>query len=155
MDLIRSQKPAASGPGEARHKTMNEYELKINMIAQEMIEFSEGISWFDSLQKDDQKSVLDSLYQFCHQVHPRRDEIDEAIERSQLKKTYTPCVLIKKEGYYQRLKQIVELPSDEYLKSFQLLVVLLGIADKRRRATDCINGCSHEWHNIKIYTKLK
>jgi Family of unknown function (DUF5958) len=88
---------------------MNEYELKINMIAQEMIEFSEGISWFDSLQKDDQKSVLDSLYQFCHQVHPRRDEIDEAIERSQLKKTYTPCVLIKKEGYYQRLKQIVKM----------------------------------------------
>jgi uncharacterized protein DUF5958 len=82
-------------------------------------------------------------------------EINEAIERSQLKETYTPYVLIKKEGYYQRLEQIAELPSDEYLKSFRLLVVLLGIADKRRRATDCENGCSHEWHNIKFNVGLR
>jgi hypothetical protein len=119
---------------------MNEYELKINMIAQEMIEFSEGISWFSSLQKDNQKSVLDSLCKFCYQVHPRRDEIDEEIEMSQL----------KKEGYYQRLKQIVDIPPCEDLKSFQLLAVFLGIADKRRRSTECINGRIHEWNNIKI-----
>ena len=45
---------------------MNEYELKINMIAQEMIEFSEGISWFNSLQKDAQIRPLTAYMRLLH-----------------------------------------------------------------------------------------
>ncbi|WP_327739315.1 DUF5958 family protein [Streptomyces nojiriensis] len=44
--------------------------------------------------------------------------------------------------------KIINLPQDERVKSFRLLVALLGVADKRRRERFCADWCGHAWHRL-------
>lgn len=127
---------------------MKPTDLQINKIAQGIIEFRDGIDWFVGCKRKSKKEILQSLSCFLAQVHPTRDEVCAGIELSVLKPTYTPCVLIMKKPFKEALGKILMLPESEWEKSFILLISILGIADKRRRETDCCNGCTHEWHNL-------
>lgn len=44
---------------------------------------------------------------------------------------------------------VLNLPQDERIKAFRLLVALLSVADERRRARFCADGCSHTWHHLE------
>jgi len=81
---------------------MNEIEIKINKIAQDFIEINSGIQWFEEQDSSEKKKIIRTLNLFIQQSHPRRDEIDAAIQDSGLKETFTPCVIIKK----SRLKRL-------------------------------------------------
>lgn len=128
---------------------MNEIELTINQIAQEFLSIKTGLSWFDRhTEINNGEAVLLKISNFIQQAHPRPNEIDEAIETSELNPTLTPCVILKSKPLNEALNKIVHLPKNEQLKSFKLLIKLFSIADKRRRDTECKDGCQHEWHNI-------
>ena len=49
----------------------------------------------------------------------------------------------------EQLAKIINLPPDERVKAFRLLVALLGVADDRRRRRFCADGCGHAWHHLK------
>src|SRR5690606_34604235 len=119
-------------------------DIKINLAAQGRILQSELLEWFGQLSGERRIEVLNRVGYFCLQSHPKEDEINAAIERSGLKSGYTPCVLLRKEPFKVAVNKITALPTSEHIKSFLLLISLLGIADARRRKTECLNGCTHE-----------
>ena len=128
---------------------MNQTELQINKIAQGIIKFGDGINWFEVCDLKSKKEILQSLSYFLAQAHPSRKEVANGIKLSGLKPSYTPCVLMTEKPFNEALKIIRNLPENESKKSFILWLSILSIADKRRRETDCSNGCTHEWHNLE------
>ena len=127
---------------------MTEHELQINKIAQGLIDVQSGVEWFVSKSEENQKEILRSFQLILRQSHPRTNEISEGIKLSGLKPTYTPCVIMLKKTFAEACNNIQSLPHKENLKSFTLWLSIFSLADSRRRATDCKNGCTHEWHNI-------
>lgn len=128
---------------------MNKTELQINKISQGIISLKDGINWFDTCELKIKMDVLQSLSAFLTQAHPARKEIENGIKQSGLKPTYTPCVLMIDKLFKEAISKIKNLPENEWQKAFILWVTILSIADKRRRETDFLNGCTHEWHYIE------
>jgi len=128
---------------------MNQTDLQINKIAHGFVKLRDGIDWFNTFDLKSKKEILQSLSNFLSQAHPTRKEVDDGIKLSGLKPSYTPCALLAKKPFNDAMKIIRSLPENEWEKSFILCIAILSIADKRRRETDCLNGCSHEWHNIE------
>ncbi len=128
---------------------MNQTDLQINKIAQGFVKLQDGIDWFNAFDVKSKKGILQSISYFLSQAHPTRNEVDDGIKLSGLKPSYTPCVLLAKKPFNDAMKIIGSLPENEWEKSFILWISILSIADKRRRETDCLNGCTHEWHNIE------
>jgi hypothetical protein len=104
---------------------------------------AEGVEWFEGLSEDDRRKVLRALVLFCGQARACEDDVPESIARSDLRPTHTPAVMLTKWRFGME-----GLPAYELTKSFRLLVALLSIADTRRRALHCADGCGHEWHNL-------
>jgi Family of unknown function (DUF5958) len=121
----------------------------LNRIAQDRLPFADAVRWFESLAAGEQESWLKTIAFMCHQAHPRRDEIDNAMALAELKLTFTPCVMLQKAAQPEyALQAIASLPKDEHQKAFRLIFALYCISDTRRRETQCKNGCYHEWHNF-------
>lgn len=124
-------------------------ELQLNRIAQGQVSDSEGCSWFESQQQELQAQTLGLLAGLCQQSHPLAMDVPQAIERAGLKQSFTPCVLLEQAIRPElALSRIIALPVAEYEKAFRLLIALFSIADTRRRATHCKEGCTHTWHNL-------
>ena len=101
----------------------------INKIVQSIVPLEEGVDWFQSASEDKQLEILRGLYNFSIQAGDWDGDADEAIKKSKLKPTYTPCVLLRKGRLSAQLTKIVNLPTNERLKSFKLLLALFEIAD--------------------------
>ncbi|MCG8336264.1 MAG: DUF5958 family protein [Proteobacteria bacterium] len=127
---------------------MNEIQIKLNKIAQDIITLDSGIVWFESYEKNEKLQILHFIALMISQSHPRPEEVDIALKQSGLKETFTPCVLVREKTLKEALTGILELPENEYRKSFILCINIFKVADERRRNTECKNGCSHWWHNL-------
>jgi hypothetical protein len=126
-------------------RTLNALEVKVNKIAQEKISMEEAEKWFKKSNNIKKKEILKVLKLCLHQSHPSHEEIERGIKESGLKETYTPCVLMKKKkNLNEAIFKTYSLPEKEWMKTFALWIKIFSIADKRRRETDCKNGCSHE-----------
>jgi len=128
------------------------HELQLNRIAQGLVSVPEGIAWFEALAPDEQQSVLRILAYITSQSHPLSAEVEVAIGQALLKPTLTPCVMVLKAPLPETgCQKLPALPSDEWVKSFRLMIALFSLADRRRRETSCRSGCTHEWHNLANY----
>jgi hypothetical protein len=127
---------------------MNDIEIQLNKIAQGIVSVQSGIDWFDTFDLNEKKVILHTLGYILTQSRPTIDEITNGIEKSKLKTTYTPCVLMLKKPFKEAIAIIQNLPENEGEKSFILWLSIFSIADKRRRNTVCSDGCYHEWHNL-------
>jgi hypothetical protein len=124
--------------------------LKLNQIAQGFLPWSVGVSWFTGLSSSERASVLRDLAYIASQAHPLAGEVEHAIDAAGLKRTFTPCVLVSKARAPEKaFHKVLSLPEAEWEKSFRLLLGLLSVADARRRASQCAEGCSHEWHQLR------
>ena len=121
--------------------------IRLNQYAQGIKSIQDAKVWFSSIESNRQLEILRELSNLGLQAGARETDIPEAIINSGLKSTYTPCVLLSRKGMSIQLSKVLGLPTNEYLKSFLLLMALFSIADKRRRNTICKDGCSHWWHN--------
>lgn len=127
---------------------MTQNDLKISLYAQDKLSRIGISNWFGSLDKNTKSDTLNKLYWFIINAKPSIEEIDSSISNSNLKRTYTPIVLILKEQINISIPKILDLPESEWDKSFILLLEIFKTADSRRRNNDCKGKCSHEWHNI-------
>jgi hypothetical protein len=127
---------------------MNDIELHLNKIAQGLISIQSGVDWFNSFDLNEKNEVLESLSYILMQSHPTIGEIADGIEKSKLKPTYTPCVLMLKKPFKEAIAKIRNIPENEWERTFILWLSIFSIADKRRRETICSDGCYHEWHNL-------
>lgn len=125
-------------------------DLLLNQVAQGVVSLAAGFEWFLEHPVERRQRVLRVLADMVYQTHPTHEDVQKAIQEAGLKPTYTPCVLILKANtdrqLYQRAWQISELPEAEHQKGFLLLMRLLGVADQRRRETECRGECTHWWH---------
>lgn len=123
-------------------------EIAINRIAQGIEPLDRGIQWFHSLTSERQLEILRYTVGMISHAHPREDEIHMATNTVDLKLTCTPLVLLslKNKPISERLGKIVQLPKEEYSKSFRVLLRILSISDGRRRNMSCKGSCTHWWH---------
>jgi hypothetical protein len=118
----------------------------LNCLAQDIRPMEEGKAWFEKLPFEKQLEILREISVYAQQAGLRESDVQNAIAKSGLKATYTPCILASKEKLKIQLAKILDLPRVEYLRSFVLLLSLFSVADERRRNNQCKNGCSHWWH---------
>ncbi|MFJ8490508.1 DUF5958 family protein [Streptomyces sp. NPDC094038] len=104
---------------------------------------AEGAARFAGRPEDEPRLVARALVQFCVQARATESDVPEAIARSGIRPTYTPTVMLTR----WRLN-MARLPSYDLPRAFRLLVALLAVADTRRRARDCVEGCRHAWHHL-------
>lgn len=122
---------------------MYTHEVILNELAQGLRSVDAGVEWFKGLSEGDQRKVVHALVLFCGQARAREEDVPESIARSGIRPTHTPAVMLTKWRFGMEA-----LPAYELTKSFRLLVALFSIADIRRRALHCADGCGHAWHNL-------
>ncbi|MFF7551261.1 DUF5958 family protein [Streptomyces canus] len=132
---------------------MDERAVVLNRLAQGIRPLDRGVDWFESLAGAEQFEVLRDLAGFCIQARALIEDGSESIRRAGIRSTHTPAVLITRGHLTEQLTKIINLPQDERVKAFRLLVALLGVADERRRARFCANGCGHAWHHLGTGTE--
>ncbi|MFI2211569.1 DUF5958 family protein [Streptomyces sp. NPDC020141] len=125
---------------------MNERAVMLNRLAQGLCPLDLGVEWYESLDAVEQSEVLRDLAEFCIQARVLTEDGPESISRAGIRPTHTPAVLIVRGRLAEQLTKIVNLPRNERVKAFRLLIALLGVADERRRARYCADGCTHAWH---------
>lgn len=128
---------------------MKKEEILVNLYAQSKIGKEQLLSWFECKSDSEQKQLLTSLIWFIENTHPSESEVSEGLAESGIKLTMTPAVLLTNNSLKVASDKILNLPENEYLKSFVALVSIFKVADSRRRETECKGHCSHEWHNIE------
>lgn len=120
-----------------------ELDIKINQLGQNLLSKSDGESWFKTLSIDYQKVVQQRIVYFTLQMGGTQKDIEEAIDLSGLKRTFTPCQLLlncamKTKGtknFSSILNKIIHLPLNERLKSFNLLLSLFRVVYRKKRNT--------------------
>ena len=119
--------------------------IMLNRLAQGHVSVRYGVEWFSDHSEVDQREILRLLVHASLQSGATAADVPAAIERAELKRTFTPCVQLLKGQLNIQLSKVVRLPMQELEKSFKLLLSLLAISDRRRREK-CGNKCSHWWH---------
>ena len=131
---------------------MDERTIGLNELAQGLRPLGQGVEWFEDLATDEQFEVLRDLSGFCIQARATVDDGPESVRLAGIRPTHTPAVLIARGQLPGQLEKIINLPQDERVKAFRLLVALLGVADMRRRERTCADGCTHAWHQLAAGT---
>ncbi|MCD0484894.1 DUF5958 family protein [Streptacidiphilus sp. ASG 303] len=121
----------------------------LNELAQGIRPLAQGLGWFEDLADAERFEVLRDLAAFCIQARATSDDGPESIRRAGIRPTHTPAVLVTRGRLAEQLAKIINLPQDEQVKAFRLLVALLGVADDRRRLRFCAGGCGHAWHHLR------
>lgn len=131
-----------------------ELEICLNQIAQEVVPPDEALQWFNNFEHDEQMGMFQILLFINLQAGALADDADQAVSRSGLRPTFTPCVLLYKAqrmqphsqpALQQVLWKIANLPANEKEKSLHLFVALFQVADARRRER-CFQPERHWWH---------
>lgn len=109
-----------------------EQEIMLNKYGQAIIIHEPLVSSFIEMNTSEQSSFMNDFLFVIMQSKPSNEDIENAIRASGLKSTFTPCTLLKKGVDNNNLKKIIQLPENEKLKSFRLLLELYKIAYQRR-----------------------
>ncbi len=107
-------------------------EILINQYAQELVSINLLVDWFTMLEGDKKRERLNDLIHLIIQSKANNDDASIAINKSGLKTSFTPCVLLQKGVTNDNLYRIVKLPDNELNKVFNLFISLFSIAYKRR-----------------------
>ena len=128
---------------------MRDRELRINKLAQELEPVENGLSWFRENTQDERQKIMHSLDLCIFQSHPTKEDIQKGIDKSGLKETFSPCVLVLKKPFNHARKKALDMRGLDQERAFELFLNIFSVADQRRRETQCISGCSHDWHNLQ------
>ena len=91
-----------------------EHEILINQYGQDLLSLEELMQTsFLNLSNEYQRTYLKDVVNLIIQSKPQDEDVPLAIQMSQLKETYTPCVLIRKGISYAILSQRASLPNNE------------------------------------------
>lgn len=126
----------------------NDISRKLNDWVRDDLKRDEALNWFQSLEAEEGKEVLQLLIYFFINARVQPSDIDPAVALAKLKPTFTPVVLLKAGPIKLQAAKAANLIKSEAPKTFILFLSLFRISDQRRRLTECINGCNHWWHKI-------
>ncbi|TSJ46565.1 DUF5958 family protein [Fluviicola chungangensis] len=109
-----------------------EEEILINKYGQGLLNSTELLSNFNTLDLKKKRLFLSDMTFLIMQSKPNYDDIETIISESKLKPTYTPCILLKKGIEYHNLNKIIELPENELDKVFLLFLSAFKIPYQRK-----------------------
>ncbi|MBV4360609.1 DUF5958 family protein [Pinibacter aurantiacus] len=109
-----------------------EDQIILNRFGQGLTDVESLERVFSPLDTFQKRLYLNNLIFLIQQSKPKNEDIEIAIRESQLKATFTPCVLLRKGVANHQLQRITGLPEPELSKSFILLLTLFKIAYQRR-----------------------
>lgn len=107
-------------------------EIAINKYGQELIEINFFKTFFSNLDLQNKKDYLNNLVELISQSKPTDTDVENVINQSNLKTTFTPCVLLKKGVTNHNLIKMINLPETELNKTLILLLNLFKVAYQRR-----------------------
>ena len=107
-------------------------EILINQFGQGIATDVIILNQFLVMDISGKRAYLNSIIYLIQQSKPSSDDIEPAIEKSKLKKTFTPCVILRKGVQTFNLQRMAELPDNEMKKVLILLLALFKIAYLRR-----------------------
>jgi hypothetical protein len=113
-----------------------EDKILVNKFGQGLVAVEQLTEEFKLLEMSKKKEFLNEFLYLIMQSKPKKEDIEPTILASGLKSTFTPCVLIKKGVANHDLEKLVNLPENELMKAFVLLLSLFKIAYKRRFAVE-------------------
>lgn len=123
-----------------------EDEILINQYGQFIVDENRILFYFTGLTDTQKKEYLLDIVELISQSKPKDCDIAISIENSQLRPTYTPCVLLVHGGIkYHNLKKIVDLPPSEQLKTLVLFLNLFRVS-YRRRFKEESHKCDKWWY---------
>lgn len=120
----------------------------LNRLAQGLDPLEQGVMWFNAMEIGERRAIFRDLGVFVLQAHPTAEEVHLAVAQSGLRPTVTPVVMLVNTRLREAVAKMQSLPPKELERSFCLLILLLGIADMRRREGSCAEGCTHWWHQL-------
>jgi len=110
-----------------------EDEIRINKYGQDILEIESLVNQFYNFDLTKKRVFLKHIvYNFVLQSKVVDADVFEAIVSSNLKPTYTPCVMLIKGVATHNLELIIKLPESELDKVLILLLSLYKIGYKRR-----------------------
>jgi hypothetical protein len=132
-------------PGDDSHAFRRETERVANEIAQGLRTLDAGVRWFSGLAPARRQDALRDVGHIAMQAHITAADGRAGVAISGVKPTANPCVMIcmdpPRYGF-------ANLPADEHVAAFRVLVSVFAVADTRRRETHCKGACRHAWHNL-------
>lgn len=132
-----------------------EDQILLNRFGQGLIAIDQLTKGFRVLELAKKKKFLNELLFLIMQSKPEEGDSEPAIIKSDLKSTFTPCVLLKRGVENHNLKKIINLPEYELTKSFVLLLNLFKVAYERRFIDEKDNPQKWWYWDLSDHGKLK
>ena len=104
------------------------------------------LDWFESGSSERKLEILRYLASLCKQARATNVEGQQAISASALNPRRSAGVLLAKGANTEILNKLSTLRNADGVDAFILLLYLLRIADKRRKAAETPASCNHWWH---------
>jgi hypothetical protein len=106
--------------------------IAVNQVGQGVRDIEALLRPFYLFTEDEKRKHLLHLSHLLWQSKPLDSDIAYAISASSLRPTFIPCVLLQTKGLKTGLAKILNLPADELVKSYRLLLFLFKCAYLRR-----------------------
>jgi len=106
--------------------------IPINKYGQGITSIFPIVDIFENFTNERKRNYLEEIVALIMQSKPKDEDIEPAIKESNLKPTFTPCVLLRNGVETSKLKKIINLPNNELQKSLVLLMALFKMAYQRR-----------------------
>lgn len=129
---------------------MENIDYYANAFAQDKVSLEEIINFYEIfIKNDDVYEILNRIAFLMMQSAPQPLIVNDCIESLPrfLKKSSAASIL-KNNDINNAIRKILNLPMNEYKKSFMVMLYVFKASDTWRRENICKNNCNHEWHNI-------
>lgn len=129
---------------------MENIDYYANAFAQDKVSLEEIINFYEIfIKNDDVCEILNRIAFLMMQSAPQPLIVNDCIESLPrfLKKSSAASIL-KNNDINNAIRKILNLPMNEYKKSFMVMLYVFKACDMWRRENICKNNCNHEWHNI-------
>jgi hypothetical protein len=130
---------------ETKYKDIN---IQINSFAQSLRTMTQMTDWFESNDNQLKRNIINQIWDFLQNTRPTKDEINEGINKSEQKDSYTAAIILRRFSFKEARHKILELPDNELTKTFKFIIAIFKVSDTRRRTMECKGQCGHFWHNL-------
>ena len=129
-----------------RFLNINE-EIFLNQFSQGLVTLEKMNEWFTAYDLLNKKDIIYNLLNMVIQSHPTYDEIESsAISLNKITSSSAVKLLNRNKPFNKFGYEICDLPERELQTGFNILLLTLAKADKRRKEQEDSNNCTHWWH---------
>lgn len=129
-----------------RNLTIDE-EIFLNQFTQNIHTLEEMNLWFKTYDLLNKRDIMRNLFNMVIQSHPTFEDIESSVTSLYKSKTPSAMILLNKNKPFNKFGyKICELPENELLNGFDILLETLLKSDSRRKNLENDKDCNHWWH---------